>query len=278
MSESTTTGTGKRDTKQVAREQGQQVKGSAQNAAANVAGTAGDRARDIKEQAGTHVRGIAGEAGRQLRGRVEQETKHASGALNQAGAQLQALAEGRVDDAGVFGEYAQQAAQTVNRWAESIEDRGLDGLLDDLRSVARRRPGAFLLGAVAAGVIAGRFGRNLREETSNGSDDHEPQALAAGRSFAADDRTAEVDIVDVQDRSTGLQQPPTTPPPAATTQGQSSSASDDPSAAAPPDQPRGDAVGGVQDNPLRDDIRGEHRPTDDDVDFEPADIHGRRLP
>lgn len=269
MNEPTTPpGPGDGGTSQVAREQGQQVKGSAQDAASNVAGTAGARARDIKGQAGSHVRGIATEAGQQLRGRVEQETERAGGALSQAGSQLQALAEGRTDEAGVFGDYVEQAAQAVNRWADSVQDRGLDGLLDDLRSAARRRPGAFLLGAAAAGVIAGRFGRNLREETSDSSDGGSGDgtyALPPGRSFAANERTAEVEVVEVQTGSTGRRPPttpPTTPPPPVTV----------------PGQPRGDVVGrGQHGEPLRDDIRGENR-LDDDLDLERTDVPRRRMP
>jgi hypothetical protein len=171
MTEPTTmTGIGDRDTSQVAREQGQDVKDSARDAASNVAATAGERAHDIKDQAGSHVRGIAGEVGRQLRDRIEQETERAGSALGQAGSQLQALTEGRTDEAGAFAEYAEKAAQALNRWADAIQDRGLDGLVDDLRRFAQRRPGAFLLGTGAAGVIAGRLGRNLRGEMSDSSE------------------------------------------------------------------------------------------------------------
>ena len=52
----------------------------------------------------------------------------------------------------------------VNRQADAINDRGFDGLLDDLRSFGRRRPGAFLFGALAAGVLVGRFGRNVSQD------------------------------------------------------------------------------------------------------------------
>lgn len=169
MNESTPTTHAERDAPDLAREQGQQLKGSAQDAASNVRDTAGAHARDLSQQTRSHARNIAGDASQQLWDRAEQETGRAGSALAQAGSQLQALAEGRTDDAGVFGDYAGQAAQAVNRWADAVQDRGLGGLLDDLRSVARRRPGAFLVGAVAAGVIAGRFGRNLREEMSDGS-------------------------------------------------------------------------------------------------------------
>ena len=178
MSESTrTTEPDDSDTSSVAREQGQQPKGSAQRAAAKVAGTAGDRARALKDEAGAHARGITGEVRRQVRDRAEQETQRASAALDHAGSQLQALAEGRIDEAGVFGDYARQAAHVANRWANTVQDRGLDGLLDDLRAVAGRRPGVFLLGALAAGVIAGRFGRNLREEMSDEESGNERSAL-----------------------------------------------------------------------------------------------------
>jgi hypothetical protein len=204
MSDSTRTTD--RDTKQVAREQGQQVKGSAQDAASNVAGTAGERAREIQQQAGTHARGVAQEAGRQVHNRAQQETERAGTALSTAGDQLRALAEGRIDDAGVFGDYAQQAADSVGRWAESIQDRGFDGLVDDLRTYARRKPGVFLVSAVAAGVIAGRFGRNLREEMS---DNDSGSGYSSGSSGSG--QTAQIPQT-TSTTSTGSPQSPTTPP------------------------------------------------------------------
>ena len=209
MTEPTTmTGIGDRDTSQVAREQGQDVKDSARDAASNVAATAGERTRDIKDQAGSHVRGIAGEVGRQLRGRIEQETERAGSALGQAGSQLQALTEGRTDEAGAFAEYAEKAAQALNRWADTVQDRGLDGLVDDLRRFAQRRPGAFLLGTGAAGVIAGRLGRNLRGEMSDSSElrsgngayvpapDAFPTSGQTGAGPMATEQTAEIYVDD----------------------------------------------------------------------------------
>jgi len=268
MSDSTSTTD--RDTKQVAREQGQQVKGSAKDAASNVAGTAGERAREVRQQAGTHARGIAGEATRQLRGRAEQETERAGGALSNAGNQLQALAEGRIDDAGVFGDYARQAADSVNRWADSVQERGLDGLVDDLRGYARRRPGMFLLSAVAAGVVAGRFGRNLREEMSDDGPSGSSGTATAGASGRRDpagipQSTSQTSPTGTQ--STGTQSggpastpvppttPPTTPPPARSA-----------------DRPRDDVIVGEQ----QVDVQAE-RARADDIDFERTDVNQRRM-
>ena len=156
-------------TTDVARQEGQQVKGTARDAASNVADTAATRGQEIKGQARQHARSIAGDAQRQLRGHAQQETQRAGAALGTAGDQLRALAEGRVDEAGALGRYVETAADAINSWADTIQDRGFDGLLDDLRSFGRRRPGMFLAGALAAGIVAGRFGRNAAREL--GDDD-----------------------------------------------------------------------------------------------------------
>lgn len=243
MSDSTST----TDRKQAAREQGQQVKGSAQDAASNVAGTAGERAQEIRQQAGTHARGIAGEAGRQLRSRADQETERAGTALSTAGSQLQALAEGRTDEAGVFGEYVQQAAESVNRWADSVQERGFDGLVDDLRTYARRKPGMFLLSAVAAGVVAGRFGRNLREEMSDDS---------GGSSSSGTGQPAQIPQSTSQTSGSGTQAP-TTPPPAASA-----------------DRPRDDVIVG---NQQIDPEAERSRSVGNDIDYERTDVNQRRM-
>lgn len=192
MSETAGTAPGSQSTSDVAREQGQQVKGTAKDAASNVGGTAAERGRDIKDQAQGHARNIAGNAQSQLKGHAQEETQRAGAALDTAGSQLRALAEGRVDEAGAFGDYIGQAADAVGRWADTINDRGFDGLLDDLRSLGRRRPGAFLLGALAAGVVTARFGRNLAQEMGNGSGGSQselPSGTSTGTGRATSDES-----------------------------------------------------------------------------------------
>ena len=40
-------------------------------------------------------------------------------------------------------------------------------LLDDIRSFARRKPGAFLLGAAVAGIVAGRMFRGAKDASTS---------------------------------------------------------------------------------------------------------------
>jgi hypothetical protein len=49
------------------------------------------------------------------------------------------------------------AADRVYSVAEDFQVRGVSGVLEDVQSFARRRPGAFLLGAAVIGFGVGRY-------------------------------------------------------------------------------------------------------------------------
>lgn len=193
------------DTADVARQESHQLKGTAKDAASSVADTAAARGREIKGQAARHARSIASDAQRQLRGHAQQETQRAGAALSTAGDQLRALADGRVEDAGVLGEYVGAAAATVNRWADAVQDRGFDGLLDDLRTFGRRRPGMFLAGALAAGIVAGRFGRNAAQELGDDErSDRDAAALPSASSGNGEGRSRTAEVDEARERTASL--------------------------------------------------------------------------
>lgn len=174
------------DASDAARQEGERMKGTAKDAASNVGDTATQRGQEVKRQATEHARSITRDATKQVRSRADQETQRAGAALGNAGSQLQALADGNIDEAGAFGEYVRQAADSVNRWADTVQNRGLDGLLDDMRDIGRRRPGMFLGGALIAGVLVGRFGRNVAPELTEGDDNPLPKPVTEA-STSSDD-------------------------------------------------------------------------------------------
>jgi flagellar biosynthesis regulator FlaF len=57
----------------------------------------------------------------------------------------------------IAAHYADTAARRVETLAASIRNRPWTELVDDLEQTARRRPAAFVAGAVALGFILGRF-------------------------------------------------------------------------------------------------------------------------
>jgi len=164
---------------QTAREAGGQVASTAKDEARNVAGEARNQARDLMQQTQSQVREQAG----------AQKAKAADG-LRSLGDELRALAQGQQPGAGRVSGLVDQAADTANQIASWLDAREPGDLLDEVRDLARRRPGAFLLGAAAAGVLAGRLTRgavDAKRSEQNGTGAADP-SYAAGSppSYGAD--------------------------------------------------------------------------------------------
>jgi vacuolar-type H+-ATPase subunit H len=149
------------------------------------ASTATDRARELAHDASAHagdltgsVREHAGDVGQEMvqqgrrviedaRGKAREEadaqSRQAVSALRQWSDRGRALAEGRTEDAGPLADYTRDLAGRVSDIADRMDQRGFDGVLDDVRSFARRRPGMFLLGAGVAGFAVGRLVRGAKD-------------------------------------------------------------------------------------------------------------------
>jgi hypothetical protein len=69
------------------------------------------------------------------------------------------MAQGQGPSQGMATDLAQEVSDRVRALGSHLENRDPGQLLDDARDFARRRPGTFLLGALAAGVVAGRMFR-----------------------------------------------------------------------------------------------------------------------
>jgi hypothetical protein len=141
-------------------EESKQVTQTASEQTREVAGAVRDQAAEVVQTAKEQSRHVVHEAREQLRRQADSQTQRLAEVLRSAGEQVRALADGRVEEAGGARDYARQAAGTAQEWAGRVESRGFQGLTRDLEQVARRRPGAFLAGAVAAGFVIGRFVRS----------------------------------------------------------------------------------------------------------------------
>jgi hypothetical protein len=144
-------------------------------------GGAGDAAGTVKQevaaattQVADQARTLLDQSKTQVRDEARAQSEKLAGSLRQMGTQFQALAEGRPQEAGPVGDYARQAAEGLARYADSLQSKGVDGVLQDAQHFARRRPGTFLLGAAVAGVVVGRLVRNAKGDAVQGQ-----QQLAA---------------------------------------------------------------------------------------------------
>lgn len=152
-------------------EQARAVAGTAAEGARDVAQTAKEQAAQVATQAKEHGRDLAHEARLQVRQQAESQTHQIAGKLREFADEVFALVDGRPEEAPNVRGYADQAAGKVAELARRVERRGFDGALDDVKSFARRRPGAFLLGAAVAGFGVGRLVRNAPgSDATTGSD------------------------------------------------------------------------------------------------------------
>ncbi|GHE07602.1 hypothetical protein [Klenkia taihuensis] len=143
-------------TTDVAKGEAAQVGHTAAGAAQQVAGTAADQAKEVageaRRQASDLLQQGRGQATEQARA-GQQKAAESLGALAD---ELRSLTNGE-GGSGPATDLLRQATERVDGFAAHLRDREPGDLLEDVRSFARRRPGAFLVGAAVAGVLAGRL-------------------------------------------------------------------------------------------------------------------------
>jgi hypothetical protein len=147
-----TTATAVEGSKEVARTAGDRAQ--------QVAGTVREQAGDVRQAVKHEGRNLVREASDQVRRQARAQTGELAGALRRVADQANALSEGRREETGALGDYARQAASTLQQWASTADEKGFEGLVEDVQRFARRRPGVFLLGAAAAGFAVGRLVRS----------------------------------------------------------------------------------------------------------------------
>lgn len=138
-------------------------------AAGQVATTAAEQAKDVAREAQTQARNVVGEARNRVRDRAGEQQRNAAANLHSLAGEMESMAQNS-EQRGIASDLAQRAAGRAHRTASWLESRGPEQVLDEVRSFARRRPGTFLLGALAAGVLAGRVTRGMVQAHSDSDD------------------------------------------------------------------------------------------------------------
>jgi hypothetical protein len=151
----TTTGATERGsgTASTVADQGRHVAGTAKEETQNLAGTAAAQARSVM---GDTVRQV----GDQVNDQATTQRDRLSQTLRTLGDDLEQMASQQPGpESGMAVDLAREVSERVRSLGSHLEGREPGQLLDEARDFARRRPGTFLLGALAAGVVAGRLFR-----------------------------------------------------------------------------------------------------------------------
>jgi hypothetical protein len=133
--------------------------GQGAQAASEVRDTAAEQARRVGAEARTQARSVASDVRDQVGRQARTQNDKLVGGIRQMADHLDEMRGDRRDS---------PAAQVVDRVAEGgrqladyLDSHGPEGVLREVQDFARRRPGAFLATALAAGFVVGRLGKGV---------------------------------------------------------------------------------------------------------------------
>jgi len=146
-------------------EAAKQTAGTAADEGKRVAGVAQGEAKNVAAEAKYQARGLFDDAKGQLDEQSRTQRDRITGTLRTLTDDLEDMAAKGHD--GLAADLARQVADRARTFTSKIDGREPSELLDEVRDFARRKPGTFLLGALAAGVVAGRLTRGAKAARDN---------------------------------------------------------------------------------------------------------------
>ena len=156
-------------TASAAKDEAAQVKGTATAAAGDVAGTAKEQAGAVAGEAASQVRGLLDQARTQVSEQAGGAQSKVSEGLRSLAAELEDMGQGSGSGSGPAAELARQVAERGYAVADYLGNKNPMELVQELRTFASRRPGAFLLGALGAGLLTGRLVRGATADAQQQS-------------------------------------------------------------------------------------------------------------
>lgn len=137
------------------------------SSAQQVTKTAAEQVKQVAQETGSQVRGLVDTATQELRDQAGTQQQRIAGGLHTIADDLSSMCQGNGSDR-MAGQLMQQVSDGAHRTADWLEHREPGRILDEVRDYARRHPGTFLLGALAAGLVVGRLTRNMASAQRGG--------------------------------------------------------------------------------------------------------------
>jgi hypothetical protein len=144
-----------------AKERAQNAAGTATDEGRHLAGVTQQEAGNVASEAANQARRVMDDAMTQVHAQSKEQKDRLAGTLQTLGDDLESMTSQATP--GVAQDLARQAAGYARSISDHLQSREPGELLDDVRQFARRRPGTFLLGALAAGVAVGRLARGAAD-------------------------------------------------------------------------------------------------------------------
>ncbi len=162
-----TAGGAENSTTGAAKEQAGEVAGTARDAGTQVAGTAKEQAGAVTAEATHQARQLLNQVQSEISDQASTQQRRVAGGLHSLADELQGLVNGQPKE-GMAQDVARTASDKAHEIADWLDRRDPASMLDEVRSYARRRPGAFLAIALGAGIVAGRLTKSLTASKDGG--------------------------------------------------------------------------------------------------------------
>lgn len=166
-------GSGPDDSDASMKDKASQSAEAGKQAASEVASTAAEKAKDVAQETKAQARNVLGQAQDQLKQQTQAQHGNLVNNLRSLADQLSSMAQGS-EQSGYATDLVGQAADRAHGAASWLDAREPAQLVDEARRFARQKPGSFILGALAAGVVAGRLTRGVVAVHKDDSGDHAP--------------------------------------------------------------------------------------------------------
>lgn len=158
-----------KDATRTAADEGRETARTAASEGKHVAGVAKDEAANVLEESKQQARNLLDEARTQVDEQSRTQRDRLVSTLRTFGDDVEKMSRGEQAPGGMAQDLARQLSERAKELGDRMDGREPAELLDEVRAFARRRPGTFLLGAVAAGMLAGRLTRGAKDANQQGS-------------------------------------------------------------------------------------------------------------
>jgi hypothetical protein len=137
----------------------------------NVASVAKEEAAHVATEAREQARTVLDDAMTQISEQGQVQRDRLVETLRSLSSDLESMAQ-NTGAASLAADVARQVADRTRELSSRLDGRDPNEILDDVRGFARRKPGAFLVGALIAGVAVGRLARGAKQATGDSTEPH----------------------------------------------------------------------------------------------------------
>jgi len=147
-----------------------QGRDAVKQAAADVAGTAGEQAQRVGAEALDQARTITAEVRDKVTEQARTQSDKLISTIRETADHLDEMRGDRQDSPAAT--VVARVADSGRQLADYLDRHGPEGVLQEVQDFARRRPGAFLATALAAGFVVGRLGKSVAKADPHAGSSH----------------------------------------------------------------------------------------------------------